>query len=219
MISLTSGLSLLIMFFMIANFWNVLGLFSFLLEYDLNFILTSLCVLFLIAPLMIYKITASYFILFDFKFFGLYGVKSNQQSDKMSILNVSTILSWFTLPLVNSFYTISLSSDQIDNTTYSQSLELLSFPKINDKSITLYINFAMIPLTILIIMISSKRISKKVGLEKYKMHSSIPKQMLINFAEKMNTEKETNIDKLSNYFRSSRLEHKEDLDLNADLVL
>ncbi len=206
-------MTLTISFFMIANYWNISGLFAFLVNNDLNMMLTAASVFFLIAPLMLYKVAASHLFLFDFKFFGMYGMKPNHQSDKMSILNVSSLLSFFTLPLVNSFYIIALNNDQFAQTTYATSLEFLSYPKINDRSITLYINFIMIPLAIFLGIITSQKASEFTGLAKYSEALTIPTSVLEEYEKKLQAEKEKNINRIVYYYHILNInEQKEDLD-------
>lgn len=198
---------------MIANFWNISGLFAFLVDNELNPMVTAVSVFFLIAPLMLYKVAASYLFLFDFKFFGMYGIKWNHQSDKMSILNVSTLFSFFTLPLVNSFYIIALNNDQMAQTTYASSLKFLSYPKISDHSVTLYINFIMIPLAIFLGIITSQRASEFTGLAKYNEARSIPENLLLDYEKKLQAEKEQYINRIVYYYHVLNInEQKDDLD-------
>lgn len=198
---------------MIANYWNISGLFAFLLNNNLNTIAVTASVILLIAPLMLYKIAAAYLILFDFKFFGMYGIKMGHQSDKLSIFNVSTLFSYFTLPLVNSFYIIALDNDQIAQTTYGNSLQFLSYPAIKEHSITLYINFIMIPLAILLGVITSQKASEYTGLAKYSQTRSIPESTLQNYEAKLQAEKEQYINRIVYYYHVLSInERKDDLD-------
>jgi hypothetical protein len=213
MIGLSVAMSLTISLFMIANFWNISGLFAFLVMNELHPVVITASVFFLIAPLMLYKVAASYLVLFDFNFFRMYGIKLNNQSDKMSILNVSTLFSYFTLPMVNSFYIIALNNDQIAQTTFANSLKSLSYPVINGHSITLYINFIMIPLAIVLAILTSQKVCELTGLAKYMGARSMNKSVLAEYKMKLQTDKEKYINRIVYYYHILSVnERKSDLD-------
>jgi hypothetical protein len=185
---------------MVANFWDIWGLFGYLFQTDLNFFLSGMIIFCLLTPFMIYKIASTYIILFDFKFFGLYGVKANNQSDEMSILNVSSLFSLFTLPIVNSFYIISLDSNQLAKTTYSTSLKFLSYPMVGNKSIIFYINLAIIVIIVVIAIVTSKKGVERLGLAKYSEQGSVTNEELAVYKAKITLQKKKYIEKIIYYY-------------------